>query len=210
MPRKIEYEFSTGRRKYGQMHNREVLRLAKSGLNQQGQGSTDSSNQSDYIPNKHFIKVSREVCIMLSIRDLLTIAELRVLLFIISKTDFLNVFIFHTKDIAYALNITPPTVSRALTKLIDLGLIQRSQEFIGFQVYTRLCWKGTKAAYSKHAEHESTFDFHDQVLMEFNADDVKEEQKIIRKGRTRYKTLRRKEKDRNYIKELKRLEEKLI
>lgn len=93
---------------------------------------------------KHFIKVSRPLFLVTAKRDLLTISEIRVLLFILARCGFNNEFIYHNKDIAHELNLTYSTVSRALKKLSNLGYITKSHEFMGYQIYTRFSWKGSE------------------------------------------------------------------
>lgn len=97
---------------------------------------------------RNFIKIFRQHFLATAIKDLLTISEYRVLLFILAKCSFNNEFIYHNKDIAFELNLTFPTVSRTLKKLVNLGYISKSHEFIGYQVYSRLSWKGSEEEYS--------------------------------------------------------------
>ena len=118
----------------------------------------DSVECVDYFHKKPFIKVSREALLLIAFKDLLTISESRVLLFIISKASFNNAFIYHNKDIAYALNLSFSTVSRAFKKLLKLGYMDKSVEFTGFQICTQLCWKGKKYICSVQGAFEQQCD----------------------------------------------------
>lgn len=107
---------------------------------------------------KQFIKISRELFLVTAKRDLLTISEIRVLLFILAKCNFNNEFIYHNKDIAYDLNLDFQTISRALKKLRNLGYIVKSQEFIGYQIYTRFSWKGSEQEFIVQRRLEEILD----------------------------------------------------
>lgn len=226
MPRKIVYKFTTARNKYGQWHDDKVKELEKKlerSLVERAKNSPPAYDQAvallnirsehqeaikNYRNNKLFLKVSREAMIKIAINDLLTVAESRVLLFILAKADFHNEFIYHTKDISYQLNITPSTVSRSLTKLVELGFIDRSAEFIGYQVCTKVCWKGTKPAYKIQAKLESVFDYEaDDRRKAWNdeSDFIDEDLVALRQGKSRYKVRKKEE-----IKERLEYEEKIL
>ena len=103
---------------------------------------------------RHFIKLFKLHLTVTAVKDLLTIAEIRVLLFILARCGFNNEFIYHSKNIANELNLAYSTVSRALKKLVNLGYIRHSEDFIGYQIYSLLSWKGSDEDYEIYSDLE--------------------------------------------------------
>jgi len=105
----------------------------------------DSFRPSGRRQDRSYLMIYQQGLEVIAKEDLFNPSTLRVLLYIMSKLDYLNFFYRAKKDIFLDLNMRPPTVYRALSCLRKTGVLIYSRDVAtGFILHEELAWKGTK------------------------------------------------------------------
>ena len=115
-----------------------------------------------YVPKKQkikdsFIMMFQEKLQELAAENVLTVEGWRVLVMIVGKVDFENFIHIKQVQIAQALGMKPPNVSKAFKQLTDLKIIEKiTQDNInGYRLNYEMGWKGKASNLKSHIKDKT-------------------------------------------------------
>lgn len=102
--------------------------------------------------SKDYIIMFQEIFERIATDQTLKLEELRVLNFLLAKTKMENWVHLPLKEIALALGMQVPNVSRAMKKLLEKGLIEETVKMgraKNYKISSQVGWRGTGESYRK-------------------------------------------------------------